>query len=73
MTEAEVDQFHTAAKGMLGQIHGLSLVEGGNALGSPAVSAAFTQGYDWALIVKLDKPEDLPVYEAHPAHKPYAS
>lgn len=56
---------------MLGQIPGLCSVEGGKALGAPAASAAFTQGYDWALVVKLETAEDLPVYEGHSAHKPY--
>lgn len=72
-SQADAEEFLNAAKEMVGQIPGLSSVEGGKVLGSPAVSAAHTFGFDWAFVLKLEREQDLPVYEQHPAHQPYVS
>ena len=71
-TQAELDEFFAIAKSMQGQIDGILSIEGGHALGAPAVSAKFNQGFDWVLVVMLDKPEHLSIYEQHPAHTKYA-
>ena len=67
-TQADVDRFLTAAKGMLDQIPCLLSIETGKATG---LAAKFGQGFEWGVVATLDKLESLPVYESHPAHRPY--
>ena len=33
----------------------------------------FGQGFEWAVVAKLGSPEDVVVYEKHPAHLPYVA
>ncbi len=68
VTQTEVDEFLDAAKHMEGKIPGLVSVEAGSGLNAAAPVA---QGFDWGVIVTLEKPEDLPVFEQHPTHAPF--
>ena len=68
MTKADAVELTQNAKAMLGQIPGLLSVEMGDALDALEVTKVHSQGYTWAIVVTLEKPEDFASYTTHPAH-----
>jgi len=65
-TPAEkVEEIKAAGYAMVGQVPGLSKID----FAPPLESTAHrSKGFDLGLVAILEKPEDVAVYVAHPAH-----
>ncbi|KAL2430567.1 hypothetical protein ABEF95_011148 [Exophiala dermatitidis] len=65
VTPAQLSEWTTQAKAMVGQIPGLIKLEANSPLAS---TAHRSQGYNMGLVAILEKAEDVKVYAEHPAH-----
>ncbi|KAL2398025.1 hypothetical protein ABEF95_000538 [Exophiala dermatitidis] len=65
VTPAQLSEWTTQAKAMVGQIPGLIKLEANSPLAS---TAHRSQGYNMGLVAILEKDEDVKVYAEHPAH-----
>lgn len=68
VAQSQIDQFLAIGKSLVGKIPGLLSVELGKGLNT---AAPVSKGFDWGLVVVLEGPNDLPVFEKHPAHAPF--
>ncbi|EEH21610.1 hypothetical protein PABG_03826 [Paracoccidioides brasiliensis Pb03] len=66
VTPAQIDEFKQACKAMVGQVPGLREMHNNAPL---AITASRAKGYDMGLLAILEKPDDVQVYAAHPAHQ----
>ncbi|EXJ77573.1 hypothetical protein A1O3_09800, partial [Capronia epimyces CBS 606.96] len=65
VTPAQLADWTTSAKAMVGQIPGLIKLEANPPLAS---TAHRSQGYNMGLVAVLEKAADVQVYADHPAH-----
>ncbi|KAI1088916.1 hypothetical protein F5B19DRAFT_469454 [Rostrohypoxylon terebratum] len=61
-----IDEFVTTAKAMVNEVPGLTKVDVGPPL---PISVHRGHGFNMAVVGVLEKPEDIAVYAAHPAHQ----
>ena len=69
MTPAQLNEWTTLAKAMVGKIPGLMKLEANTPLPSTAHRG---QGFNMGLIAILERADDVKVYAEHPAHLQYA-
>ena len=68
VTPTQISAFTARAKGMVGQIPGLTKLEVNTPLASTANRG---QGFNMGLVAILEKADDVKVYAEHPAHLEY--
>ena len=65
---AQMAEWAKRSDAMMGKIPGLLKLSRNPPL---PVSAGRAKGYDMGLVAVLERPEDVPIYAAHPAHQEY--
>ncbi|PGH17182.1 hypothetical protein AJ79_01320 [Helicocarpus griseus UAMH5409] len=66
VTPAQIDEFKKACQAMVGQVPGLREMHNNPPL---TMTASRAKGFNMGLMAILEKPDDVPVYAAHPSHQ----